>query len=165
MRHYDVAPALLRLNEALEQARTRQQKHPNEPPSDAWRPDLTPAALTAAYNLPRYDAVWSRLREEYVELYKECERLSEEVGKKKSRMDQVRGSVGGANKQLEEVSDGFPSSHLRHYIYAKADRLLTRHASPNKKAANKLDNVPTEDMKTWMEDVSGNSRSLRTDAA
>ena len=32
------------------------------------RPDLSPQALTAAYNLPRYDAVYTRLREEYIQV-------------------------------------------------------------------------------------------------
>lgn len=33
-----------------------------------YSPDLTPQALMAAHNLPQYDAVYERLRKEYLEV-------------------------------------------------------------------------------------------------
>jgi hypothetical protein len=34
----------------------------------AFSPDMTPQALMAAHNLPQYDAVYERLRTEYLEV-------------------------------------------------------------------------------------------------
>jgi hypothetical protein len=35
-----------------------------------FSPDMTPQALMAAHNLPQYDAVYERLRTEYLEVRK-----------------------------------------------------------------------------------------------
>ncbi|KAG7527291.1 hypothetical protein FFLO_07081 [Filobasidium floriforme] len=133
--HYEVKPALDRLELAVEEARVRKARilrgEEGVYVADIWRPDLSPQALTAAYNLPRYDAVYTRLREEYIQLFKDCERLAGEVDGKKKRMDEIKDQVIQANEQLKETAD-------------------------------KLENVPGDGIKMWMGDAASNDQASRT---
>lgn len=97
LQYYNTGPALLQFHHTIQKAREARKEdeesgNPDRLRPDAWRyvlgmvsravslpgaesclppyvsPDMTPQALMAAHNLPQYDAVYDRLRTEYLEV-------------------------------------------------------------------------------------------------
>ncbi|KAJ9099828.1 hypothetical protein QFC21_003828 [Naganishia friedmannii] len=108
LQHYNTGPALLQFQHTIQKARDARKEDEESGQSgrlrgDAWRSDLTPQALMAAHNLPQYDAVYERLRKEYLELTRESQTLYEEVKKKQDMVKQLEEDIGTASEQLEET--------------------------------------------------------------
>ncbi|KAJ9108293.1 hypothetical protein QFC20_003453 [Naganishia adeliensis] len=108
LEHYNTGPALLQFHHTIQKAREarkedEEQGQPDKLRPDAWRPDMTPQALMAAHNLPQYDAVYERLRTEYLELTKESQTLYEDVKRKQDLVKQLEEEIGTASQQLEET--------------------------------------------------------------
>ncbi|WVQ79605.1 hypothetical protein IAT38_001705 [Cryptococcus sp. DSM 104549] len=105
--HYKFAPALQAIDEVDQEAREYAQEHPavegmsSRP--DGWRAELSPYALVAATNLPIYDEAYAKLREEYIELHKDCSDRYGSILAKQAALKDLNESVGDGVVDLEKA--------------------------------------------------------------
>lgn len=121
--HYRVGPALQDIDAVVSEARAYAAAHPDAPGRpDAWQPDLSPATLTVAANLPMYDEVYNRLRDEYLEvsrrlcrcwavgvltphqLHQKCSSRYKRILEKQEELRLLEGAVSDGVVELEQVS-------------------------------------------------------------
>ncbi|KAK1924041.1 hypothetical protein DB88DRAFT_546124 [Papiliotrema laurentii] len=110
------------VNEAEDFEKSRSTEHARP---DAWRPDLTPAALTAAHVLPVYDEAWASLREEYIGLHEDARMRYASILAKQAQLKDLEGSVSDGVIELEQtikLLDGFPGEDMMAWMEDVAGR-------------------------------------------
>ncbi|ORY26153.1 hypothetical protein BCR39DRAFT_271186 [Naematelia encephala] len=120
------APALKAIEELVKEGKEWASANPDSRRRDAWRADLTPHALTAATNLSVYDQAYSRLRQEYLVLYEECQSRSRSIAAKKAELRDIEGGVSDGVVELEktiQMLEGFPNEEMAGWAENMAGRL------------------------------------------
>ncbi|EIW65891.1 hypothetical protein TREMEDRAFT_65976 [Tremella mesenterica DSM 1558] len=106
---YRAAPALQLLDEVVDDAKMHKASGGGSR-SDAWRPDISPAALTAATNLPIYDEAYERLRSELLELHADSSQRYRSIQQKRHQLSQVESSLSLGLSELDSALEIFDKS-------------------------------------------------------
>ncbi|GFZ46816.1 hypothetical protein JCM24511_04036 [Saitozyma sp. JCM 24511] len=117
MNDYKAGPALQLIEQVVDDAKAHAAKS-SEPRPDAWRPDRSPFALTAATNLPIYDEAYARLREEYIHLHEDCSTRYASIVAKQDMLQKLEGSVSEGVVDLEktiQLLEGFPTTDMQNW--------------------------------------------------
>ncbi|WVW84207.1 hypothetical protein I302_106237 [Kwoniella bestiolae CBS 10118] len=135
MEHYKVGPALRAIDEVDKDAKDYRRLNPPESEGgkmgrpDAWRPDVSPNALTIASVLPVYDESYSKLREEYSELHKYCSEKYKTLVEKQNQLSELENGVSDGVIELEktiQILDNLPMEDMMIWTESAETKLETR---------------------------------------
>ncbi|WWC89055.1 uncharacterized protein L201_003973 [Kwoniella dendrophila CBS 6074] len=135
MEHYKVGPSLKSIDEVDREAKNYQKSNPPDSEigrlgrPDAWRPDISPEALVAATLLPIYDDAYSKLREEYLELHKDCQDRYKSIIEKQNLLYQLENGVADGVIELDktiEILDNLPTEDMMLWTESVESKLNTR---------------------------------------
>ncbi|KAI9639266.1 uncharacterized protein MKK02DRAFT_29366 [Dioszegia hungarica] len=93
---------------------------------DAWRPDLSPEALTAAANLGLYDEAYDRLKTEYLALHADCSTRFSSIQAKQAQLAELESSVSESVTELDQTLqalNGFPTGEMKDWAETTMGRL------------------------------------------
>ncbi|KAK8864638.1 hypothetical protein IAR55_001888 [Kwoniella newhampshirensis] len=133
--HYDTGPALQAIDdvdkEAREYAKSNAPREAGEGSSrpDAWRPDISPHALVAGAVLPIYDEAYQKLREEYLELHKDCTDRYASILAKQASLKYLESSVSDGVVELDKtikILEKLPTEDMMVWTETTETRLETR---------------------------------------
>ncbi|WVQ74412.1 hypothetical protein IAR50_004013 [Cryptococcus sp. DSM 104548] len=131
--HYKAGPAMQLIDEvdieAREYASTCKANGESSDRPDAWRPDVSPHALVAATVLPVYDEAYSKLREEYLELHKDCQERYASLLQKQALIKRLEENVGDGAVELDktlQVLDNLPLEDMQTWTEATETKMDTR---------------------------------------
>nr|ODN85770.1 hypothetical protein L203_04647 [Cryptococcus depauperatus CBS 7841] len=79
---------------------------------ERWSPGLSPKAIEAAHNMSIYDEAWGRLREEYLELHKDCQIRVAALLSKQAILAELEANMGGGIEELDETMKALSSLPL-----------------------------------------------------
>ncbi|OCF74322.1 hypothetical protein I204_04693 [Kwoniella mangroviensis CBS 8886] len=135
MKHYKVGPALQAIDEVDKEAKDYRRFNPPESDigklgrADAWRPDVTPNALTISSILPIYDNSYSKLREEYLELHEYCSEKYKTLIEKQNQLTELENGASDGVIELEktiEILDNLPMEDMMIWTESAESKLDTR---------------------------------------
>ncbi|TYJ59029.1 hypothetical protein B9479_000018 [Cryptococcus floricola] len=131
--HYKAGPAMQLIDEvdmeAREYAATCKANGESSNRPDAWRPDVSPHALVAATVLPVYDEAYIKLRDEYLELHKDCQERYASMLQKQALIKRLEENVGDGAVELDQtlqVLDNLPIEDMQTWTEATETKMDTR---------------------------------------
>ncbi|WWD17053.1 hypothetical protein CI109_101490 [Kwoniella shandongensis] len=133
--HYNVGPALQAIDEVDKEAREYAKSNPpreagaSSSRPDAWRPNVSPHALVAATVLPIYDEAYQKLREEYLELHKDCTDRYASILSKQATLKNLESSVSDGVVELDKtikILEKLPTEDMMLWTESAETKLETR---------------------------------------